>query len=162
MNATEAKNEGRRRKQEAQEGHRHRNPLFTRTCERAILFNMLVNGGRATIDDVRAVVPTPPGKNPTIFGGVFRALCMAGLIAHDGFACTKRPEGHARPVRVWRLVDKEAAIAWLAANPAPGEPAKPMEKLPQDSKARDQAGHTEPSLFDFAATQGGDHEANRV
>ncbi len=86
-----------------------------RRAQRALLQRLLV-ADTATVDDVRAEVDLPEGVNPVCFGAAPGALAKAGIIAADGFARTSRPVGHARPVTVWRLTDRAAALRWLAAN----------------------------------------------
>ncbi len=95
----------------------HRAALLRR-ARRAFLGVLFVRG-EGTIDDVRAVVPTPSGINPTAFGPFASELAYARIVEAAGFRKTTRPKGHARPVTVWRLIDRDAADAWLAANPEP-------------------------------------------
>ncbi len=56
-------------------------------------------------------------------------LAELGIIQHTGYTPTRRPEAHARPVAVWALADRAAALAWLAANPPlpDPEPAAPAQ-----------------------------------
>ena len=58
-------------------------------------------------------------------------------IEADGFAKSRRPDAHARPVQVWRLVDRAAALAWLDAHPDRPDPLPTSEV------------DTEPTLFDL-------------
>ena len=86
---------------------------------RRALLQVLLVRGTATIDDVRGIVRTPPGVNPKAFGAVPSALAKAGIIAHDGYETSSRPEAHARPASRWKLIDEAAANAWLAAHQLP-------------------------------------------
>lgn len=90
---------------------------------RRALLDALLCSGTATADDVRDAVKLPPGINPKLFGAVPSALAKLGVIQQAGFVKTCRAVGHARPVAVWELADREAAVQWLADHPdtpAPG------------------------------------------
>ncbi|WP_202920867.1 hypothetical protein [Urbifossiella limnaea] len=89
-------------------------------ARRALLTRLLTHP-TATIDDVRVVVAVPPGFDPKLFGPVAGPLARAGIIRATGYARTGRAVGHARPVTVWELADRTAAVAWLATNPATGD-----------------------------------------
>jgi hypothetical protein len=81
----------------------------------ALLRHLLVHG-TGTMDDVRAVMTVPPGVSPTFFGGVPHALVAEEIITRDGYRPTKRPKAKDRPVAVWRLVNRQAAVEWIAEN----------------------------------------------
>jgi hypothetical protein len=51
------------------------------------------------------------------------------------YAVSTRPEAHARPVAVWALADRAAAVRWLAEHPLPTLPPPPADQ---------------PSLFGYA------------
>ena len=91
--------------------------VYVRRGRRALLTAMLAGNGMATADDVRDLVSLPNTIGPKLFGSVPTALAMAGIIARDGFCNTRRAEGHARPISVWRLIDRDAAKQWLATHP---------------------------------------------
>lgn len=101
---------------------------------RRALLAALLDRGEATADDVRAAVELPDKINPVCLGAVPGPLALAGIIERVGFAETRRPDAHARPVSVWRLADRDAALVWLAAHPDRPDP--------MTAKA-----DTEPSLF---------------
>ena len=83
-----------------------------------------------TADDLRVVIPIPPGIKPVVVGVVFRDLADAGIIRRVGFRNSKRPAAHARPLAVWQLTDADAAHAWLAAHPPqPADPAPVADPL---------------------------------
>lgn len=110
--------EGERRKAEAFdhfESHRSQLLLLGR---RAMLVYALQHG-KVTADEVRALVPLPAGIDPKAFGAVPGVLSKLGLIEPFGFQHTTRAAGHARPVRVWRIRDAEAARRWLNDHPDP-------------------------------------------
>ena len=99
-----------------------RRETVVRRAQRALL-TVLLKTGSATADDVRELVKLPPGVNPKVFGAAPGPLARAGLIGADGFAKTARPVGHARPVTVWTLADRDGAIRWLADHPELPDPA---------------------------------------
>lgn len=84
---------------------------------RRALLSALLAHGTATADDVRAAVDLPDGIDPVCLGAVPLPLARAGIIERAGYVPTGRPTAHARPVAVWRLVDRAGAIAWLAGHP---------------------------------------------
>jgi len=55
--------------------------------------------GSATSDDVLAEVGLPDGIHHNVVGAIFREPCWV----RAGFVRTRRPEGHARLISVWRL-----------------------------------------------------------
>ncbi|MHB1037770.1 MAG: hypothetical protein ACYC35_25455 [Pirellulales bacterium] len=117
-----AATEGERRKLDALatlEAHRD---LYVLRGRRAMLSAMLLDDGTATADDVRAAVALPARIGPRCLGAVPSILARLGIIRADGYAVTRRPEAHGRPVRLWRLVDRAAALRWLADHPDPADP----------------------------------------
>jgi len=98
-----------------------RRGALIRRARRALLA-VLIDRAEGTVDDVRTRVPLPDGLNPKLFGPVPGELVAAGIIAADGFIRSTRPQAHARPVQLWRLADREAALRWLAAHPDMPEP----------------------------------------
>lgn len=89
---------------------------------RRALLGMLLRHGHATADDVRNAVDLPPDVDPVCFGAVPGALARAGIIERAGFKSSVRADAHARPVSVWRLVDRDAALAWLDEHPDMPDP----------------------------------------
>jgi len=108
--------DGERRRDEAFLTLIARREIYILRGRRALLEALLAGNGIATIDDVRARVELPPDIDPVLFGAVPGYLARAGIIAAEGFARVTRREAHARPVQRWRLVDRQAAVAWLATN----------------------------------------------
>jgi hypothetical protein len=108
--------EGERLKREALALLEVRRETYIVRGRRALLARLL-DVGTATADDVRAAVPIPTGINPKCFGAVPGQLARAGIIGRVGFAETTRREGHARPLSVWRLIDRAGALQWLADHP---------------------------------------------
>lgn len=102
---------------------------------RRALLTALLDQGEATADDVRDAVELPQEINPVCLGTVPGPLAQAGIIERVGFTESRRPDAHARPVSVWRLVDRDAALAWLAEHPDRPDPT------PAEAEAV-------PSLFD--------------
>jgi len=93
-----------------------RREVYVRRGRRALL-EVLLRSGNATADDVRELVELPPGIDPKLFGSVPGSLVKAGIIRQVGFAKTCRAVGHARPVAIWQLVDRQKAEHWLRAHP---------------------------------------------
>jgi hypothetical protein len=108
--------EGEKRKADAQALLAEKRESLVRRAQRALVATVLTRGA-ATADDVRDIVDLPSGVDPKCFGAVPVPLARAGIIRRDGFISTCRPLAHARPVSVWKLVDREAAIRWLDAHP---------------------------------------------
>lgn len=127
--------EGERLKLSAHATLAARREVFVLRGRRALLAALLEHD-TATADDVRAVGVLPAGVNPKCFGSVPGLLARAGLIRRVGFTETARAVAHARPVGVWELANRAAAIAWLATHPEPCEP-EPSE------------GDAGPTLFDL-------------
>ncbi len=112
----DARTDGEARKRSAHALLDARREVYIRRGRSALLLRLLA-AGTATADDVRGAVKLLPGINPKLFGAVPGPLAAAGNIQAAGYVPTARKEGHARPVLRWRLADRAAALAWLAANP---------------------------------------------
>lgn len=108
--------EGQRLKADALLTLAERREVYVNRGRRALLQTALAVGA-ASADDVRELVELPPGINAKCLGAVPGPLARAGIIRADGFDKTCRPIGHARPVTVWALADREKASRWLAAHP---------------------------------------------
>jgi hypothetical protein len=108
--------EGERRRAAALAALAERRAALVRRAQRALL-RQLLDTGEATADDVRAAVPLPDGIGPRCYGAVPLPLADAGIIRHAGYRPTRRPAGHARPIAVWALADRDAARAWLSTHP---------------------------------------------
>jgi hypothetical protein len=93
----------------------HRQAVIRR-AQRALL-TVLIETGSATADDVRALVELPVGVGPKCFGAAPGRLARAKIIRPAGFTKTARPVGHARPVTVWELADRDRALRWLRDHP---------------------------------------------
>ena len=106
------------------------------------LLARLLAVGAATADDVRDAVELPDTLNPKLFGAVPGPLAEAGIIRAAGFVRTRRPEGHARPVLTWELIDAAAARFWLGAHPDLPDP-----ELCPEQQATEQKQAYQPTLF---------------
>lgn len=93
---------------------------------RRVLLTVLLIRGEATMDDVRDAVTLPAGVDPVCLGCVPGPLARAGIIRAAGSVRTSRPTAHARPLTVWRLVDRDAAERWLAEHPPPPDDTGPV------------------------------------
>jgi hypothetical protein len=116
MTANSGLAEGLRRKDESLGLLAVRRAGLMRRAQRALL-QVLLARGRATVDDVRRLVDCPEGVCPKVFGAMAGELARARIIEQDGFAKSTRPEAHARPVSVWRLINRTTAEEWLATHP---------------------------------------------
>ncbi len=127
----EGRREGEHRKRCKLTALEARREWFVLRGRRALL-RCLLDVGVASMDDVRDVVTLPADIDPKLFGSVPSMLAIAGIIFADGFVKSSRPKAHARPLTVWRLVDREAAEQWLTEhidNPDDAD-ARPSEPSP--------------------------------
>jgi len=108
--------EGERRKGDALALLSAHRETVIRRAQRALL-TVVLETGSATADDIRARVELPTGIGPKCFGAAPGPLARAGVIRADGFTKTCRPVGHARPVTIWALAARAAALRWLAVHP---------------------------------------------
>ena len=126
-----SKREGERRKGEAFANlEAHREVILLKS--RRVFATVLLEKGRATIDDVRAVVVLPVGLNPTCFGPVATPFARQRFIERVGFTETTRSEGHARPVSIWELKSPHGVAQWLLEHPdrpPPVDPRKEQQSL---------------------------------
>jgi hypothetical protein len=116
MSATATHHDGAGRRDAALDALAELRDLHVLRGRRALL-SALVAHGTATADDVRAAVDLPDGIDPVCLGAVPLPLARAGIIVRAGYVPTGRPTAHARPVAVWRLADRAAAVAWLREHP---------------------------------------------
>jgi hypothetical protein len=121
--------EGERRRDAALALLAERRAAVVRAGQRALLLRLLA-AGTATADDVREAVPLPQGIGPRCYGAAPTPLADDGIIRAAGYRRTARPAAHARPVTLWALADRAAALAWLDRHPhLPGpEPAAPTHR----------------------------------
>lgn len=85
---------------------------------RRVLLTVLLERGEATADDVYAGITVPSGVDPVCLGCVPGPLARAAIIAATGrYVRSSRPIRHASDIRVWRLVDRDAAEGWLRDHP---------------------------------------------
>ncbi len=52
-----------------------------------------------------------------LLGAVPGPFAKAGLIERIGYIASTRPEAHARPISLWKLIDREGASQWLLTHP---------------------------------------------
>lgn len=120
--------EGLRRKQEAFANFEaSREPLLLKA--RRALVTKALSSGTATADDVRKVVEVPHRMDLRFFGDVPTQLAKARIIRCVDRTRSTRPEAHGREIKVWAIVDREAALAWLRTHPDPDAPT-PGTQLP--------------------------------
>jgi hypothetical protein len=118
----DGRTDGERRRDAALDLLAARRDVYLLRGRRALLAVLLIHGS-ATVDAVRAAVELPAGIGPKLFGAVPKALVAAGIIAADGFDRTTRRTAHARPVTVWRLLDRSKAESWLSTHPDLSDPS---------------------------------------
>jgi len=94
--------------------------LFRARC---VFLKHAITHSTVTADDVQAAIDLPPGIDPKVLGPVPVPFARAGIIERVGFRNSTRADAHARPVSVWKLVDRAKAERWLSDNslPAPIE-----------------------------------------
>lgn len=110
------KREGERRKGEAFANlEAHREVILLKA--RRAFCGVLLEKGRATIDDVRSVIILPDGMNPVCMGPVATSFARLRWIERAGFIQTTRAEGHARPVSIWELKSPNGVAQWLLDHP---------------------------------------------
>jgi hypothetical protein len=136
--------EGHRRKDAAHAVLDARRERFLVAARRVLLIVGLERG-KAFSDDWRDVVKLPAGIDPVCFGAVPKPLALAGIIRRAGFVVTSRPEAHGRPVSVWELIDRDAALQWLADHPEPPDDEDSPPTAGEPSPVRP------PSALDTAA-----------
>lgn len=110
--------EGERLKAEAHDQLRQHRQQLIRDSERALV-RKIVTDGSATIDDVRAAVPCPPGIDPRFFGAVPGPLAKCGAIKPIGITKTRRSVAHARLLTLWGMGDMNMALACLTDSDPP-------------------------------------------
>jgi hypothetical protein len=119
--------DGQRRRFDVLATLRARNASRVRRAQ-CVMLTLLLERGRCTIDDVRDALG-PAGSDPARWlGSVPAELRRAGIIRRAGYAETRRAVAHARPVSVWELADRAAALHWLAGHPEPGDLRDPGEQ----------------------------------
>ena len=100
-----------------------RREVYIRRGRRALLAAMLTGDGTATADDVRAAVDLPADMDPRCLGTVPGRLGYDKIIRPDGRTKTTRAAAHARWLERWALIDRAAAVRWLADHPDVPDPA---------------------------------------
>jgi hypothetical protein len=113
------RDEGRRRKDEALDGHEahHARELLIvqrQFCER------LLSHGLASLNDL----DQPPWLIGHFLGSVHRPFSNAGMIVELRMVPNRRPICKGRRIIEWGLVNRAAIEAWQTANPVP--PAAPV------------------------------------
>ena len=109
--------EGHRRKRIVLAELRHRRSTLVRKACRLLIERLLAGAPDATADNIRDGLEVPPGIDPRCLGAVPVRLYQAGIIHTVGYRRSRRRDAHARPLNVWRLTDRAAAIEWLRKHP---------------------------------------------
>jgi hypothetical protein len=132
--------EGESRKDAAHALLESRRDVLIRRARRALLLRLL-ESGTATADDVaERIGPTDPSIDPRWLGTVPGPFAIARIIRRTGYTPSARPIRHASVIAIWELIDRAAALAWLARNPelpAPGDdigaPCSAFSKPPSEA-----------------------------
>jgi hypothetical protein len=66
------------------------------------------NNGLVTSDMVHEYLEAPPDTSPSIFGAIFKT----DYFEQSGFTITQREKAHARPIRLWRVVESKLPMEW--------------------------------------------------
>jgi hypothetical protein len=111
-------NEGRERKRKALDRHEEYRAALLLKARREFIRRGL-SGKRMTTDDIRYHINIPDGVDPSFLGAVPKVFANAGIINRIGYEPSGRAEAHTRPISVWKVVQRGAALAWLACNPEP-------------------------------------------
>jgi hypothetical protein len=98
--------------------HDARRGAILNRARRAMLLLLLSGVESVTADDLCLTAQVPAGIDPRCLGAVPVPLVKAGIIQHEGYRASLRPEAHSRPLRVWRLIDRSKAEQWLADHSA--------------------------------------------
>lgn len=93
---------------------RRKSPALNRQLQAAAL-QIAFDRGQVCADDVRAVVPIPPGVHASVNGAAFNTLGKLGFIRPVAFLRSCRAKAHRRPIRQWELADAVGAAAFLSA-----------------------------------------------
>jgi hypothetical protein len=108
--------EGERRRDQAHALLHARRPALIRRVQRAYLHHLLARGP-ATTDAVRELVPVPAGIDQRLVGAAVRALALDRQIVSVGRERSNRPAAHGRWLDRWSVIDRNAALSWLATHP---------------------------------------------
>lgn len=114
-----------RRREAAIERHQRRRPWRILAAQAALL-RLLLDRDTASVEDLRDVCAVTNGHDARWLGAVPRELRVRGIISHAGYHAGRRPESHGRPLSSWRIIDRPAALEWLAAH-APVSPPPTFE-----------------------------------
>ena len=70
-----------------------------------VAYSHALKYGTVTSDDVRKLCPIPIRFDARILGAVFNPRRSGFRLKSVGFTHTKRREGHARIIRIWRVME---------------------------------------------------------
>jgi len=116
MGAAEDLRSGRTGRDSALAAFEERKAKYLLRARRAFVRRLLDNG-TATVDEIHDEIELPASVDPKLFGATPTLFAKSRIIERVTFRPALRPEAHARPVSVWRLIDRSAAITWLQRNP---------------------------------------------
>ncbi len=80
---------------------------------RRVFIELLISRGHANIDDLRSRITIPPDVNLKSLGTVPLPFVKKRMIEAVGGVKSGRPVAHRRQIRMWVLIDRQAAEDWL-------------------------------------------------
>jgi hypothetical protein len=96
--------EGRRRRDDGVTVARAATHTGWRLTVDRVIADLAATGDDFTAEDVRARAGDPLASSPNTLGAAIAAAVRAGVIEQAGYQQARRPEAHARVLRVWRGV----------------------------------------------------------
>lgn len=118
---------GRRAADAAISGHEARRRRYLLQAMRwfiELLIELVGETEGATTDDLR--LRRPELAHPqSAKGTIPKVLRRARVIRFVGWREATRESSHARPMRIWRLVSRDAALKWLTEHPLPASDGSP-------------------------------------
>lgn len=90
----------------------------------AFILRRVLAGKTTSAEDVHPVHPVPDGIHPNVMGDIFAGLMIEGLIEPVDFIRSNRPCRHKGMLRVWKVLDRKKARAYLTALEKSGDGAQ--------------------------------------
>jgi len=121
---------------------RHRQAILH--LRRAFLRHLLaVAGHQGSVDDIRHHVPAE--VSPNVLGVVARGP-IRRFLADMGYRSSTNKHSHARPIKVWRLIEPKQADQWLAAHTEEADDASLRDTPRPNDASGAGAVHHDPAL----------------
>ena len=126
------RNEGKRLKSDIQSELEARRGYWIEQGRRALL-TVALERGAASTDDVHEHVTLPDDIGPCCLGCIPRKLAKTGVIKREGYVPTSRKEAKNRPVSLWIIKDRDAALRYLANIPPLATAKDPERPITADA-----------------------------